>query len=466
MLPPNPSVLNWLVRGQLSSSLHRAIRLWVIINSLYGENDWSGKMPDPWNYPDFRSQLFLDSHPHQDQMSAKVIASSCVDISCLCHKSCREIINLSTSDHEQLITLTNLTKPKLDKLLDSNPFLTVHRSIRADLKVLVELGWLRFLDSGHYRCPNPKSLPKFSEQINTLALTPLSNRQQVELIRALETLALIQPNLHIVLDPISAQLQPTDNPNSADQRVFIEIDYILNDATQEQVDDIQAEIEELWHQAEGGVIQFDYNLDSNTKSVEVIVYPVCIHYIRRAKYLSAYGKDIEGNIQWHNYRLDRIIPNTLKVLVWGDPTVPPQLKTMRNQGTLPTPQYVREQLESAWGFKFYSPATLAILRFSSDFADRFIRETFRHHTFQEVSYKQLQSLLRKQINDPLELTTILNILKNRSPTDAYFKIQIREDDINIIQRMRSWRPNGEVIAPLSLRKRMQDEALLELNHYH
>lgn len=43
---------------------------------------------------------------------------------------------------------------------------------------------------------------------------------------------------------------------------------------------------------------------------------------------------------------------------------------------------------------------------------------------------------------------------------------IRTGDINVLMRLRDWRPNGEVIAPLSVRQQLQEEAKQELSNYH
>ncbi|MCT7982366.1 TIGR03985 family CRISPR-associated protein [Laspinema sp. A4] len=59
----------------------------------------------------------------------------------------------------------------------------------------------------------------------------------------------------------------------------------------------------------------------------------------------------------------------------------------------------------------------------------------------------------------------MQVLANRSETDAYYRAWIREGDINVRMRLRSWRPNGEVILPLSLRHQMAEEVTRELSHY-
>ena len=464
MLPASVAVLNWLVRGQLTNSFHRAVRFWVIINNIYGDAHWANELGSGWSYPDLRCRLFRASHPTQDNLKAQAISTNCDDSSCLCHLSCQQLLGIMPE--QELMSLTNKTETQVEELIAGYPFATVHRSLRADLKILTDMGWFKSLPQGQYACVNANRLPKFSQQSQIVPLNFLSVRQQVEFMHGLETLSWIQPNLEPLLTSLSQTILGTSSTKLTEhQRIFIELDYILNKSLQEEVDDIQAIIEDLWHRAEGGVIQFKYSVDWQGSPIKVEVYPVCIHYVRRAKYLSAFGQDLYGKIDWHNYRLDQILPPSLKVLAWGDPRVPDQLKIMREQGNLPDPSYVRSEMSKAWGFKFYAPARLAILRFSSKFSDRYVANTIRHNTFTEIPYSELSSLLKREIKDSAELNTILNILKKRSPKDVYYQVQIREDDINIIHRMRDWRPKGELIAPLSLRNRMVTEALAEIENY-
>ena len=49
--------------------------------------------------------------------------------------------------------------------------------------------------------------------------------------------------------------------------------------------------------------------------------------------------------------------------------------------------------------------------------------------------------------------------------DAYYIAWIRAGDINVLMRLREWRPNGEVIAPLSIRYQMKAEVEQEFQNY-
>ena len=363
---------------------------------------------------------------------------------------------------------TGLSRGDLDQILNSCPFATVHRSLRDDLKHLAQLGWLKSLGWGKFQCLPTAVLPQLSP---TSATNPsLLTLQQIrQLLPILESIAFVQPNLELVIQNLWEHLTSRDSPTpspdlSETPRVFIHLDYILPPETQDRVDTYQEQLEQLWQLPSSGVIQFDYSL-SQSKTVSIITYPVCLHYVRRAKYLSAYGCDPRGYVNWHNYRLDRIQSDRLTILPWGDPQIPSFLKQLRRNGELPQADVVRRELDRAWGFNFYLPRSLLLMRFPRSFAQRYVDNTLRHPTFKAIAYADLIPFLSETLTDRNQQQTVLQLLGDRSPDDAYYRGWIREGDINVLMRLRDWRPNGEVILPLDLRRKMTQEAQQELRHY-
>lgn len=480
LYPPSPSILHWLSAGQLAHRLQRTLRLWVLLHRLYGvQPHWSTSLPQPFSYPDIRERLFADSHGRSDSLSAQDLTATCADLTCLCHKTLQTWLyevspRLTASEWlTEMAQLTGLAATELEQHLDQCPFATVHRSLRDDLKLLSQQGWLEPLPQGRYRCVSTAKLPlppppAASLTAHSALFAPLSAAQTWEMLRVLEALAFVQPNLQLVVQALWEQLTAIDAHRLREepsQRIFIHLDYILSEAMQEKVDDFQEQIEQLWGTPDGGVIQFKTWLAREERQVPVTVYPVCLHYARRAKYLSAYGLDPEGNLAWHNYRLDRIASKKLKVLAWGDPGVPQGLKELRHAGELPSPEAVKAKLDEAWGFNFYLPRQLLLLRFPAKFAHWYVDHTVRHPTFCPIAYSRLPDLIRQEITDPLEQQETLKLIARRSASDAYYAVWIRAGDINVMMRLRDWRPNGEVIAPLSLRQDIAKEVTQELAHY-
>lgn len=474
--PPTPDVLQWLSVGQLANRMMRSLRLWLLLVKLYGGDEaWIETLPYPFTYAHLRDRLFAETHPKNELLSAQTAIEICNNPDCICHQTFADLAfdalgTQSQADWEQeVLHLTGFSASQLRDRLQQYPFATVHRSLRDDLKQLAAQGWLRSLRSGRYcpvdRFPQPDWLP-YRGTGNIMA--SLSTEQTWQLLRILESVAFVQPELEVIIDSLWQQIgdfASYERQSEPKSRVFLHFDYILAPEDQDRVDNYQEQLEQLWHQGEGGTIEFDYWIAKQERKKRMRVYPVCLHYVRRAKYLSAYGVDPNGKMGWHNYRLDRIAGDRLTVLAWGDRKVPKVLKQMRQNGELPVPEYIEIQLQEAWGFDFYHPRQLAILRFPQQFARWYVEKTIRHETFKSIPYNSLPALIEREIRDRDEQQQILQIIQKCSPQDAYYQVWIRQGDVNVLMRLRDWRPNGELIAPLSLRQQLAAEATAELQHY-
>jgi CRISPR-associated protein (TIGR03985 family) len=476
-LPLTPEILQWLAVGQLASRLQRSLRLWVLINKLYSRHtNWANKLPTPFTYSQLRDCLFAYRHPKSDRLNAQDITAQCCDRNCICHQTFSEIVfeqnfHLSIEKWQQsMLQLTGMTEEELQKELQQCPFATVHRSLRDDLKQLVRLGWLQ-TETQKYRPVLIQDLPTPPTQTTTeLSLFSLDLAQTWELLQILESISFVQPNLSLIIGKLWEQIANSSASRGLyakdpHQRIFLHIDYILSQQMQDRVDNYQEQLEQLWRKPPDSVVQFEYWIAATESKVKVTVYPVCLHYRRRAKYLSAFGTDPNGNIAWHNYRLDRIACDRLQVLTWDNPLIPKTLKQMWQTGNLPIPSDVDAELKAAWGFNFYLKKELLILRFPTDFAKWYVENTTRHPTFCTVSYDQLPKLIAQNISNEQERQQLLEIIGQSSKDDAYYKAWIRDGDINVLMRLREWRPKGEVIAPLSIRQQIIAEVAQELANY-
>ena len=472
---PSPQILQWLAAGQLANRLPRSLRLWVLLTKLYGPlPNWETELPLEFTYAMVRDRLFAPRHGKSDNLTAKELVAGCADRACICHQPMADWLFSDQSEGfkadwtREVVQLTGIETKELNRILQLPPFATVHRSIRDDLKQLAQMGWLQRIRPGCYTCPPVKQRPL--PPTNSAAAAPaLDSAELWELLQAIESVSFVQPTLAVVANSLWEQLVnsgsgrlPTETEPS--QRIFLHFDYILSAEMRDRVDTYQEQLEQLWGHREAGAIQFDYWVKFGHK-IQVITYPVCLHYVRRAKYLSAYGIDPQGNFGWHNYRLDRIASSRLHLLPWGDPNIPAPLKKMRRTGNLPTPEQVETELDAAWGFNFYFPRRLLILRFPQEFARWYVDNTIRHRTFQPLNYPEIPSLIAQKIDHPKERQQLLKLIQQRSPTDSYYRAWIRLGDINVVMRLRDWRPNGEVIAPLSYRELMAREVEQERSHY-
>lgn len=487
---PQPAVLQELSAGQLANRWQRAVRLWWWLRLLYGSSQtgrqpWCDTLPQPFRYGDVRSRLFAATHGQQDQCSLEILMTHCETqrktkksgAICLCQRSLQSLLLAAdpqldvTAWMMEMAHYTGLDAIFWEGALEQAPFAVVHRSLRDDLKALVAQGWLRGVRRGCYATRSPDQLPVLLPDTQPLPTAALSPTDTADLLRVLEDIAFVQPQLEVVIQRLwehrTAAVLPPHAPHQPEpaRRIFVHLDYILPEALQEQVDTHQQDIEHLWQQPDGGVIQFDTWIPREERRATVTVYPVCLHYVRRAKYLSAYGQNADGSFGWHNYRLDRIASERVRVLPWGDPQVPQPLKHWRDRGELPTPDQVQTQLDEAWGFNFYLPKAWLLMRFSPWFARWYVDNTERHPTFGPVDSAQLPRLMAQHV-PAADRPTLAALVAARSPGDRYYAGWVRLGDINVTMRLRDWRPQGEVIAPLQLRHQMAAEANQEQQHYH
>lgn len=468
-LPPTPEVLQWLSGGQLTNRLPRSQRLYYLLSTLYDSAPIN--LPQPFRYRDLALRLFAPSHSQSDQAAAAELMAPCQNTTCICQRTGADLLGLNPPPQEWLEVaggLTGLPAAAIATSLQKTPFAVVHRVLRSDLRQLVRQGWLQTVGRGQFaKVPSPQ-WPSPPLTIAAPASASLSQQQQLMLMRALEPIAFLQPELEVILEQLWQQTQPQQRQLfqgvAPSQRIFVHLDYILPEEMQEQVDSHQHQIETLWRTPEGGMIQFENWSARQQQAATVTVYPVCLHYARRAKYLSAYGLNPDGNIGWYNYRLDRIRSPQLTHIPWGDARIPQPLQQLYQNNQLPTPDQVQSQLDAAWGFNFYLPKALMILRFSPYFARWYVENTCRHPTFGPIAYGELAALVRSQVA-AAEQRAILQVIAQRPATDAYFWGWMRLGDTNVTMRLRDWRPNGEVIAPLPVRRQMQQEAQREVEVY-
>jgi CRISPR-associated protein (TIGR03985 family) len=182
--------------------------------------------------------------------------------------------------------------------------------------------------------------------------------------------------------------------------------------------------------------------------------------------LCAWGQlpgDNSEAVDWRNYRLDRI--HNIQILKWTHARIPAPLQQAFQTHTLPTPDYIQEQMIEAWGFDFYQPAALMILRFDRWFYEGYIRGTVRHDTFEQVSYAKVEQLIQKHTRNPSHRQELLQVWQQRSPQDAYYIANYRVGDPNVLLRLRAWRPKMEVLLPWELRQQLRAEVAQEYGLY-
>ncbi|AFZ18412.1 TIGR03985 family CRISPR-associated protein [Allocoleopsis franciscana] len=463
--PPQPTLLQKLAKGLLEQNHHltRAVRLWVWLRWLYGDKGYT-VLPDCFTYADWRQAFF--SETHQDEKREDVFSHQ--DPNCACTKTTRQWLyelDIPVDEWQQsLQKQIPISDSDLKDFLQERLFAQVRKSLQSDLDLLVTWGWLQQVPSQtgrskHYR--RVEVLPISHKLENLESEGSLTTKEQVYVAETLEMLGFLDPNIPLLAEQIFEQ------PHEDTRRVSLYIDYLVPESTQKQddVDQIQGELQEIWNSGQIQPLLLTYHSAHLGLVKECVVYPVCIYYMERAKYLCAYGSTPNGEINWHNYRLDRICSKRLVSLDWEDPRVPQLLREKYEDGQLPTQKTVQTQLKQAWGFDFYKPSALMLLRFNQKFHDRYIRGTFLHHTFEPIDYQQADSLIKQHTQNPEHRQALLEILQSRSPADAYYQAQYRVTDYHVLRRLRALGPEVEVLLPWDLREKIALHIQQTWNHY-
>ncbi len=430
---PQVELLQWLARGSLKQNLPRAVRLWVWLRCLYGDAQDRLLLDDAFSFADWRNAFFLSSHPkgeaipelhHRQCPCAKTIADWLFDSK----------TGLEQSQWRRSLS-THTPIPNLDQLLQQRLFGVTRRTLQADLDILTELGWLEKHQQKYYRV----------QQFPTRPITTKLHSNELHFLNQ-EDLVAIAQNLSQEICGV--------------RRFFFKLDYVVTAI--DEVDNLQYQLQKLWEKTPVPPIKITYSSARLGSTFNCVVYPVCIYYVQRAVYLCAFGESPDHKTDWYNFRLDRI--KDITPIDWTHPAIPKHLQQRYHQHNLPTSDEIEIQMSQAWGFDFYLKPRLMVLRFDRDYHDRYIDRTFRHDTFKAIAYPQVKTLIQKSTANP-EQAALLKILAHRSPEDAYYRVQYRHGDHNVMMRLRAWRPIVEVLLPWDLRQTIAADVARECQLY-
>ncbi len=436
---PKVELLKHLVPTSLKQSLPKALRLWIILQSLYGEAD---QLSDRFTYKDWETHFFSHSH----KVSRDAIAAP-HDPNCACAHSLEQWLfdsdlgtdrtpwtttfcELYATDLQTLQTLFN----KSDRL-----FAITGRSLENDFESLVKLGYLTFQNK-------PDGKP-YKNRYQKLATPPAILTAENSTTAA----EFIQTDLSEFVDSLAQPLQGI-------QRFFLHAEYVVANQFSDRVSDYQIQLKETWNQPETSPMYLHYiSAREFQEEFHWIIYPVCVFYYQRAPYLFGYGYQKSDRptdpitLQWYDFRLDHIA--ALKPLDWDDRHIHPTFLTQRQQP--PTPDHIHRAMAETWGFEFYRPSDSLILRFDRYFYANYIEPTERAALFTPMRLPDLLTHITR-LPDPTR-QTLQQVLSQRNSADIYCRVNYRVGDRNILMRLRAWGPNVEVILPYALREQIATE---------
>ncbi|PLZ91814.1 TIGR03985 family CRISPR-associated protein [Fischerella thermalis] len=468
---PHFLILQRLVDGSLNQSqnLITAMRRWVLIEWFYGEaskncqcdrhsgitfNEWSEYF---FNQDILQLQASLQSgHPLGRLLEKNEEILKPHHPLCPCYKTTVDWLrfyNINVDDWlEDLQKNIYISPQTVTKVTRDRLFAKVRKSLQADINALIAKGCLKCETSLFqkqniiYRVDKlPDWLcPKLTKKpINSNGFYPeLNHTEMADLAQALDMLSFLDPKLAPIADKISEEV-------CGNRRIFLHVDYILSEEKQLDIDNLQERLQENWQSREIKPISLKY-ASARCGDQTCLVYPVCIYYLQRAKYLCGYGLNPQGDVNWYIYRLERI--KSFVFVDWSNRIIPPQLldKYLNNQ--LPQPHDIDREISTAWGFEINKPPCLMLLRFNCDYHQRYIQNTFRHHTFTHIkSPTKLAQIIHHYTSDFKE-EELLKAIIRKYPNDAYYSVIYRQNDNNIIMRLLAWGANVEVLLPIELRK--------------
>jgi CRISPR-associated protein (TIGR03985 family) len=418
--------------------LKTAALRWVMVRSFYDSAcDFRVEFEQEW---------FKAAH-WQEQLSQQLPTAIKLTIDDLLFAECTEI-----TKHQFLISLKkryHLNQNEIDQFLTDFPLQVEGKTIRNNFTALSQLRD-NFLDKqgqGNYR------LQKLERILDLLNFSEMFNEEQ-SLTTADDSYGLLD-FLTSELSTIAELLLVKINQQ---QRLFIHNDYVVAEELREPAADLADRLKEIWKEEPVSPIQIHYHSASLNKQENYLVYPVCLYYYQRAYYLCAFGQapnnQNKNQLQWYNYRLDRI--NKIIKLSWNDDKLPLSFQQILSQQETYSPRYIQSQLASAYGFDFYQNKELMLLRFDPDFAQRYIDNSFRHQTFEKIEdIEEIISII-SQSGDKLK--DLLTVHVKKYPDSAYYLLSYRQNDNNVVMRLRAWGPMVEVLLPLDLRQRMGEDA--------
>ncbi|SKB13815.1 conserved hypothetical protein [Planktothrix sp. PCC 11201] len=465
---PSVELLQVLARGSLKQNLAKAVRLWVILRSLYGDttDPIYAELEECFIYNDWRKQFFTETHQYHNNDKISPLH----DVNCPCSQTLSDwLFDPETGVNQQqwqdsFLNFYLMSDLELKHLLgfgiidppkyqingsEIRLFAGTRRNLQYDFKALVEMGWLEGQNDTE---PGKNRGKTFYKKVKKFPdLGTFSERVDFPLEMG-GVRNVIQNDLVDFLDDFAETI-------NGEQRFFVDLEYVVHRQLAPQINHLRQQLKEIWQQVPIPPIQVSYVSARNYQNYQddgeiYIIYPVCIYYSYRAPYLLGFGQTPrdETKIDWYDYRLDRI--KDLQVLTWQQVNLP---NFNREICQSKTPKTIEDLRSQAWGFDFYKPDDLLLVRFDRYFHNRYIEGTERDELFKKIPYKYAQGLISQSHLNDSEKQRLIMVLNSRSPDDVYCRVNYRVDDYNVIMRLRAWGPKVEVLLPWNLRKTMAED---------
>ena len=472
---PKVENLKRLVSQSLTQKviLLKAVRLWVILRSIYNEHEF--EVTD-FTYSEWRDFFFKDAETYHNRPKNKTKNYNLEhkDPECPCNKLIKDLVFTSDIDQnwekwkrEFIDSYQGLfSKEELEKYLkqfseeDIFPFRCNSKTIEYNFGHLQEIGWL--LPSNQ---ADKKYAKKQEQELPSLDL----NQNSSEIAQTYNLFT--DDDYSILIEKFSL----SQSINGI-QRLFFHADYKIPSESRKRVDQCRDQLNNIWAEKPVPIIQIRYKSSScDGKESDYIIYPVCLYYYQRSFYLCAFGQYPHATIKedensWYNYRLDRIlsiqklelnqdsIPSEIIDKAWEEQEEEEQEEIQADDTyNGPLVEEIQEELDSVYGFDFYLEQDTMLLRFPSKFNKNYVRNTVRHRTFKQVSYQEAINHVENDASLSNQKREQLKAQIKNHPDDGYYTLKYRKNENSVIMRLRAWCPNVEVLLPWDLRQRMKED---------
>ena len=480
--PPSVEVLKLLTPGSLKQNLAKAVRLWVILRSIYGNDIDEVKLDlgDNFTFLQWRDLFFLQTKKYHSRDNIPILHHQ----KCRCATKLTEWLfksNLSiekTKWCQSFQKYYSIQSDELESLLSSG---VIHSDKKENNKSLDNNsqkphGFSKFLPNGRLFAVTGRNLKDhdFQSLVNLcwLKRAKIDERDTYFKVNKFPDSFLTSlkdrknPLEQFTNEELSAFNNLFSQPINGVQRFFIHAEYIIHPRLYDHIESLQEQLKNIWVQNKIPLVKLSYqSAKLHQATIDCIVYPVCIYYYKRAPYLFAYGQtpreDDENSwskIDWYDYRLDRILKLSKLAKNVNYVNIPKDFVNKCYGKNPPSPDDIRNKMSDVWGFDIYKPQELLVLRFDKYFYGNYIQGTERDEMFKKIFRQQVEKIIKSYRSISLvEQKNLLSTVQSRPDSDIYCKVDCRVDDNNIVMRLRAWGAKVEVILPWSLRLRMKKE---------
>ncbi len=283
--PPSVELLKSLTPGSLKQNLAKALRLWVILRTIYGDEADIRLQQDEFTYNQWRNQFFSQGEKHHQRDRIP----SLHDPDCRCAKTLQEWMFGSMSitkdnwcqsfqqyypiqinELEVLLSTGMLPSPaetvkkskqrgknvsRRNPLVEGRLFAVTGKNLEYDFATLVERGYLK------------QSLEVTGKKFQKVSKLPdIANFQQ----KSDELVNILNPDLATTLNTFS-------QPIAGIQRFSMHVEYIVSQEAIDRIEGLEDHLKNLWSQNPVPPIKIEYDSANIWRKVDRIVYPDYIY---------------------------------------------------------------------------------------------------------------------------------------------------------------------------------------------